>query len=405
MARDPGGLLVKKAAETGDREAIAEAAAERAFNLVDGWPAAFSVDAFPKRETFNQLIYIITAAITDIFMHGVAEWHTDQAYEHPALVFGSDNQLYASLQSSGGSLPSRNPAQTASRTGYWTLFSATGATGPAGPRGPRGPTGPQGPAGGSASVALASDDEVEAGSLTTKAVTPAALLGALFKASVNARWRADTAGYGLVRIGTLAEIQGTNADRVVTGQTLGQMLVNASATVRGLVELATNAEAKAGTDTARAVTPRGLKEATPNASETVRGLVELATTSEATTGTDTSRAVTPAGLKAAVQLSAVKIGSSTSMSSHPGFANFNIAGTTWKAYDFLQIKIVESVNINSKRAISTLISTDLLDDGETTEIAAFRTVSETLITISSDGAITRVSGTERAGTTVEVYGI
>ena len=215
MARDPGGLLVKKTAENGDREAIAAAAAERAFNLVDGWPAAFSVDAFPKRETFNQLIYIITAAITDIFMHGVAEWHTDQAYDHPALVFGSDNQLYASLQSSGGSLPSRNPAQTASRTGYWTLFSATGATGPAGPRGPRGPTGPQGPAGGSASVALANETEVEAGSSISKAVTPAALLGALFKASVNARWQASTTGYGLARLATADDVINRTAGRLL----------------------------------------------------------------------------------------------------------------------------------------------------------------------------------------------
>lgn len=37
-----------------------------------------------------------------------------------------------------------------------------------------------------------------------------------------------------------------------------------------------------------------------DASETVKGIVELATTAEATTGTDTQRAVTPAGLKAHV---------------------------------------------------------------------------------------------------------
>jgi hypothetical protein len=35
-----------------------------------------------------------------------------------------------------------------------------------------------------------------------------------------------------------------------------------------------------------------------DASETVKGIVELATTAEATTGTDTVRAVTPAGVKA-----------------------------------------------------------------------------------------------------------
>lgn len=41
-----------------------------------------------------------------------------------------------------------------------------------------------------------------------------------------------------------------------------------------------------------------LTGAEPDASETVKGIVELATTAEATTGTDTARAVTPAGLAA-----------------------------------------------------------------------------------------------------------
>ena len=73
---------------------------------------------------------------------------------------------------------------------------------------------------------------------------------------------------------------------------------NASATARGLVELATTGEATTGSDTERAVTPAGLAARTPDASLTAKGLVELATTGEATTGTDTERAVTPAGLAA-----------------------------------------------------------------------------------------------------------
>lgn len=73
-------------------------------------------------------------------------------------------------------------------------------------------------------------------------------------------------------------------------------IADASTSVKGLVELATDTETVTGTDTIRAVTPFGL--AAVVASATARGLVELATTSEATTGTDTVRAVTPAGLKA-----------------------------------------------------------------------------------------------------------
>lgn len=81
-------------------------------------------------------------------------------------------------------------------------------------------------------------------------------------------------------------------------------VVNASETVRGIIELATTAESSAGTDTVRAVTPAGLAARTPAASETVSGLVELATIAEAQAGTDTVRAVTPAGLAAAVPVDA-----------------------------------------------------------------------------------------------------
>lgn len=73
---------------------------------------------------------------------------------------------------------------------------------------------------------------------------------------------------------------------------------DASATAKGVVELATTAEVTTGTDTTRAITPAGLKAGfiIPDASATAKGIVELATSAEAITGTDTVRAVTPAGL-------------------------------------------------------------------------------------------------------------
>lgn len=84
----------------------------------------------------------------------------------------------------------------------------------------------------------------------------------------------------------------------------GQALVSAtvpdaSDTVKGIVELATTAEAAAGTDTVRAVTPAGLAARTPNASTSAVGLVELATDAEAQAGTDTARALTASNLVAA----------------------------------------------------------------------------------------------------------
>jgi hypothetical protein len=101
--------------------------------------------------------------------------------------------------------------------------------------------------------------------------------------------------------GTLATLAGaetftnkTLASPAFTGTPTG---LDASTTAKGIVELATDAEAQTGTDTAMAITPANLQAVT--ATETRKGVVELATTAEVTTGTDTARAVTPAGVKAA----------------------------------------------------------------------------------------------------------
>ena len=75
---------------------------------------------------------------------------------------------------------------------------------------------------------------------------------------------------------------------------------------RGIVELATVAEARAGTDTKRAVTAQGLEArlgdipAVPNADTSRRGIVELATVAEARAGVGGARALTPEGGAAAV---------------------------------------------------------------------------------------------------------
>ncbi len=83
-------------------------------------------------------------------------------------------------------------------------------------------------------------------------------------------------------------------------------IVDATETVKGIVELATTSEASAGTDTTRVVTPAGLKYSLDNrnATETATGLIELATQAEVNTGTDTTRAVTPATLKGNLGLGA-----------------------------------------------------------------------------------------------------
>jgi hypothetical protein len=76
-------------------------------------------------------------------------------------------------------------------------------------------------------------------------------------------------------------------------------ILDASETVKGIVELATGAESLTGSDNTRAVHPAGLKHVLDNrnATETIRGLIELATQAEANAGTDAERAITPATLK------------------------------------------------------------------------------------------------------------
>lgn len=112
---------------------------------------------------------------------------------------------------------------------------------------------------------------------------------------------------GIVELATQAETNtGTDDVRAITplkfATRLAAVVVDASATVKGIVELATDAETTTGTDTTRATTPANVKAAIDarTASATAAGIVELATDAETTTGTDTARATTPANVKAAI---------------------------------------------------------------------------------------------------------
>lgn len=171
-------------------------------------------------------------------------------------------------------------------------------------------------------IALATSEEVAAGSAGQVAITPATL---------GAR-TATTTRTGLVELATDAETTtGTDTARATTpagvkaaisatlattAETLAGSLSNKAVTPAGLdartattgrtglVELATEAETLAGTDSTRAVTPSSLKSAisgvTQDASETVKGVVQLATSEEVAAGLDTKKAVTAAGVKSAI---------------------------------------------------------------------------------------------------------
>ncbi len=171
-------------------------------------------------------------------------------------------------------------------------------------------------------VELATNTEGTTGTDATRAMTPAAT-----KATIDARAATSTdalagtsstlfvtpaslktvtatsARVGLVELATEAEaIAGTDSSRAVTPATLKAVVdartVSASETAAGVIALATNDEVIAGTDTQKAVTPASLANRAASATQT--GLVELATSAEGTTGTDATRAMTPAATKATI---------------------------------------------------------------------------------------------------------
>lgn len=146
-------------------------------------------------------------------------------------------------------------------------------------------------------VELATTAEAVTGTDTQRAVTPAGLAAGL--AAIPAIPDASEATPGVIRLATLAQVSaGTDDTTAVTPFKLLSRTTNE--TRAGLVELATQAETTTGTDDARAVTPLKLAQrlaALPTASETVTGVLEIATQAETTMGTDDARAVTPLKLQ------------------------------------------------------------------------------------------------------------
>lgn len=119
---------------------------------------------------------------------------------------------------------------------------------------------------------------------------------------------------GIIQLATQIEANlGVNDTKAITAKKLkayvAQAVPDATELVKGIIQIASNLEITNGTNTTKAVNPAQLagaiaafitSEDLPTASESVSGIVELATVAESTTGTDTQRAVTPAGLKAAI---------------------------------------------------------------------------------------------------------
>jgi hypothetical protein len=130
--------------------------------------------------------------------------------------------------------------------------------------------------------------------------------GCIYVAIYNTSLNSGAGGWALINetislvdyvtlTGTETLTNKTLASPAFTGTPTG---LDATTTARGLVELATDAEAQTGTDTERAITSANLQAVT--ATTTRKGVAELATDAEAQAGTDTARVVTPDNLGATV---------------------------------------------------------------------------------------------------------
>lgn len=164
-------------------------------------------------------------------------------------------------------------------------------------------------------IEIATQPEVDAGTDSTKAVTPSTLTP--FVSNPANLPNATETSRGIAEIATQVEVDtGVDDEKIVTPAKLNTYVAAeladpanlplATETEPGIAEIATQAEVDAGTDDERFVTPAKLGTFVtneisnpanlPSATETSEGVAEIATQAEVDAGTDDSRFVTPAKL-------------------------------------------------------------------------------------------------------------
>ena len=222
MARDADAVkITRKWARTGDVAIIPDLPPVprqdpglETANREKGWGVDFSTfeGSLPKREILNQIFREITGLCVEFNEHGgILEWDNSLEYVHPALVYGSDNEIYQSKQDVPKGRDPVNPANTL----YWGPLVITGV-GPA-----RYPN-----------DFISSYNQ--ANTIRDKFISPATL----------ADWALGPLRSGVRSGGFLSRRIHTHPGAA-----------NASAAAAGLIEIATDTEAKTGTDALRAITP------------------------------------------------------------------------------------------------------------------------------------------------------
>ena len=161
MARDPDALKIRKWAASGDVEDPEDGGVDRAT----GWDASHSQPggSLPKREHFNELEREITALGVEVNAHGLLEWNSSVSYVHPAYVVGSDNRLYVSVRNNAGVDPTTDIGEADWKPVIGTTDGTIDAASTTEP----------------GAVELATNLETQAGTDSTRAVTPAGVAAAI----------------------------------------------------------------------------------------------------------------------------------------------------------------------------------------------------------------------------------
>ena len=197
MARRAGSLFVTKqstpwAGNSGANVVELADVSGGAIVVGDGLPTEYDADRYLQSGLYNKLNFYFWDTFIDLGQYGIFAWDDEQPFKQYARTIGSDGVLYKCKQDHTGEDPTTDSTNT-----YWEAESG----------------------------AVATDTEVEAGSDTSKAVTPAGLQS-LFVADPNARWHGTEDQYGLARLATSNEVDAaTDGEKVVTPASLRRNLL------------------------------------------------------------------------------------------------------------------------------------------------------------------------------------
>ena len=238
----------------------------------------------------------------------------------------------------------------------------------------------------------------------------------------------------------IADLSGTN-----TGDE-----PDASATVKGIIEIATNAEVTAGTDTVRAITPSSLTSITKlgtigtgtwqgtsisttytdakvtsvvagagidvssttgavtvsaeDASATNPGVIEIATNAEVTTGTDTVRAITPSSLTSITKLGTIGTGTWQGTKIASAYLDDDTAHLsttqTFTGTKTFTSKVVLDTDSGDNVDLFTDYTATVAGAGATTTIASY--TSAAAVAVYFDYRISDATTNLRAGTVMAI---